>query len=78
MPSSHRAAQGGRRLPDALDICSSLLTHAVPAVPAVQLAVAYALVMVLLVVSAPYHAVNERSTWTVFIVVAIHEPLAGG
>ncbi len=42
-----------------------------------QLAVAYALVMVLLVVSAPYHAVNERSTWTVFIVVAIHEPLAG-
>ncbi|GAB4814515.1 hypothetical protein N2152v2_001561 [Parachlorella kessleri] len=42
-----------------------------------QLAVAYAFVMVLLVVSAPYHAVNERSTWTVFIVVAIHEPLAG-
>jgi hypothetical protein len=34
--------------------------------------------MAVLVVEAPYHAVAERSTWTVFIVLAIHEPLAGG
>lgn len=43
-----------------------------------QLAVAYAIVMVLLVIDAAYHAVNERSTWTVFIVLAVSEPIAGG